>query len=314
MKKPWSILIVAITTVFSFFLQSCQQKGSAHTSSFLLGAPSDRSQILTPDLQSDLSQKVFKSSSHATTIAYNIMLPSSYSVNPGSRYPIILWLHGAAGGQRSIAPLSSRFRRAMDLGILRDSIVVFPESRPLSMWVNSNDESYMIEDIIIQELLPYISKNYKVLTGENNATVAGFSMGGYGAARIGLKYPQIFRNVIIVGAGTLDESLDNTPRADSAIRDNVLSRVFGNSRSYFYQQSPRYYANQNVLTINQAGLKFTVIVGSDDEVLDQNRRFSEYLDSLRIDTRLVVLPGVRHNLKEYFTAGGVEIFRSFLPW
>lgn len=313
MKKPWSIVIVAIAIASGFYLKSCQQKGNVYTSSYRLSAPADRPRTLAPSSQVSLDQKVFKSAPHGVSIPYAIMLPTSYSVSPQSRFPVILWLHGAAGGQRSIAPLMSRFRRAMDLGVMKESIVVFPESRPLSMWVNSKDNTYMIEDIIIKELLPYVAKSYNAMSGENSSAVAGFSMGGYGAARMGLKYPRIFNNVIMIGAGTLDESLDNTPRADSAIRDNVLSRVFGNSRSYFYQQSPRYIAKKNLGFIRQMSLRFTVIVGSDDEVLDQNRRFYEYLDSLGINARLVVLPGVRHNLKDYFTVGATEIFSSFLP-
>jgi enterochelin esterase-like enzyme len=313
MNNPWSIVIVAIAIASSFYLRSCQQKGNAYTDPYRLAATADRSRIHAPSSPVSLDQKVFRSTAHGISIPYAILLPASYSVNPQSRFPVILWLHGAAGGQRSIAPLTSRFRRAMDLGLMKESIVVFPESRPLSMWVNSKDNTYMIEDVIIKELLPNVVKSYNAMSGENSATLAGFSMGGYGVARMGLKYPQIFDNVIMIGAGTLDESLDNTPRADSAIRDNVLSRMYGNSSSYFYQQSPRYLAKRNVYAIKQMNLRFTIIVGSDDEVMDQNRRFSQYLESLDINVRLVVLPGVRHNLKDYFTVGGTKIFKSFLP-
>ena len=312
MNKPLSIVIVAIAIASGLYLQSCQQKGKANTGSYRIATPANSPRILPPASQSYIEQKVLTSSAHGTRIPYTIMLPPAYSANPESTYPVILWLHGAAGVQRTIAPLTSRFRSAMDLGLMQESIVVFPESRPLSMWVNSKDNTYMVEDIIINELLPHVLKSYKAFPGNNTATVAGFSMGGYGAARIGLKYPQIFKNVIMIGAGTLDESLDYTPRADPAIRDNVLSRVFGNSSIYFYQQSPIYYAKHNARTIKQTNLQITIIVGSDDEVLDQNRRFAQHLDSLSIDARLVVLPGLGHNLKDYLTAGGAEIFRSFM--
>jgi enterochelin esterase-like enzyme len=313
MKKLWSIVIVSIAIAFSFYLRSCQQKGNAYPSPYRLAATAERLPILAPNSQVYLDHKVFKSTAHGTTIPYAIMLPASYFVNPHSGFPVILWLHGAAGGRQSIAPLTSRFRRAMDLRVMKESIVVFPESNPLSMWVNSKDNTYMIENIIVKELLPHVVKSYNAISSDHSATVAGFSMGGYGAARLGLKYPQIFNNVLVIGAGTLDESLDNTPRADSAIRDNVLNRVFGNSNSYFYQQSPRYFAKNNVRAIKQMNSRFTIIVGSDDEVLDQNLSFSQYLDSLGIEPRLIVLPGVRHNLKDYFTVGGPEIFTSLLP-
>lgn len=313
MIQPWPILILtgAIAIASSFYLQSCQQKGKAYTSTYRLASPKHLSQTLAPSSLAYQYRQVFKSSTHRTVIPYTIMLPASYSVNSESRYPIILWLHGAAGGHRSIIPLTSRFQRAMDLGMMQESIIVFPESRPLSMWVNSKDNAYMIEDIIIKEFFPYVMKSYKVLPGENNATVAGFSMGGYGAARFGLKYPQIFSNIVMIGAGTLDQALDNTPRADPVIRDNVLSSVFGSSDTYFYQQSPRYYANKNISTIKKMSLKITVIVGTDDEVLDQNQRFFNYLESLGIHTTLALLPGVRHSLKDYFTFGTADIFRSF---
>lgn len=126
-----------------------------------------------------------------------------------------------------------------------------------------------------------------------------------------MKYPQLFSKIVMLGAGTLDPSLDNTPRADAEIRDNVLSKVFGNSSSFFYSQSPRHYAKKNLDLIKRTSPQLTLIVGTKDEVLDQNLRFFKYVRSLGLNPALVLLPGVNHSLKNYFMAGAEKIFKSF---
>ena len=234
------------------------------------------------------------------TITSAIILPPSYSDLHLKKYPLIVWLHGANGGTRSLIPLSSRFHDAMVKGLMPESIILLPESEPLSMWVNSYDKSYPIEDALVRDILPHIRNSYRVSLSRSSTTVAGFSMGGYGAARLGFKYSQVFGRIVMIGAGTLDPDLSNTPRADARTRDYVMSHVFGSSTEYFFKQSPRYLSSQYSRHAFQNPISITIVVGDQDEVYSQNLAFYKYLISLGLEPRLFVLSNVKHDLKSYF--------------
>jgi S-formylglutathione hydrolase FrmB len=48
------------------------------------------------------------------------------------------------------------------------------------------------ENYIAQDLVGYIDGHYRSLTGRNSRGLAGYSMGGYGTVRIGMKHPEVF--------------------------------------------------------------------------------------------------------------------------
>jgi S-formylglutathione hydrolase FrmB len=48
------------------------------------------------------------------------------------------------------------------------------------------------ESYILQELIPDVEGRYRTLTTREGRAIAGLSMGGYGALKFGVKYPQMF--------------------------------------------------------------------------------------------------------------------------
>ena len=75
--------------------------------------------------------------------------------------------------------------------------------------------------------------------------IEGFSMGGYGAARLGFKYPQLFASISILAAGPLDMDFAG-PRAiaDPAMRERVLKTTFGGDLDYYRSQNPNTVVQQ----------------------------------------------------------------------
>jgi pimeloyl-ACP methyl ester carboxylesterase len=92
------------------------------------------------------------------------------------------------------------------------------------------------------ELKPTISKvigGKFYCMGGNMLATDGFSMGGYGSARLGFKYPEVFRAVSIVGAGPMQAELIQAPRAGRKRAAEVLAKVYGSDQAYFRAVSPR---------------------------------------------------------------------------
>lgn len=273
-------------------------------------APSSNQPPL-PENNISLTKESVYSAELRQSIAYYILYPPSYIYNQARSYPVIIWLHGANGSQKSLRPLAERFIRAMGMGLMNDSIVIFPESEPLSMWVNSKNGTYPIESLVIEVMLPHIKKTLRVSTDRKDYYISGFSMGGYGAARLGFKYPNIFGSIVMVGAGTLDSTLDNTPRASRSVRDSVMQKVYGNDEAYFLSNSPRSISKSSPARRNpNVMIDITIIAGTADEVYEQNQNFNTYLESIGYRTKFISLLGVPHNLRDYVQAARVALFGS----
>jgi poly(3-hydroxybutyrate) depolymerase len=122
----------------------------------------------------------------------------------------------------------------------------------------------------------------------------GYSMGGYGAARLGFKYPELFRGVSIMGGGPLQAELIQAPRAGRQRAAEVLQRVYGGDQEYFRSVSPRRLAEQNATAISRDSV-IRQVCGDQDETYPVNVEFHEYLKRLGIPHTWTVLEGVDHN-------------------
>jgi len=118
-------------------------------------------------------------------------------------------------------------------------------------------------------------------------------MGGYGVARLGFKFPEIFRAVSMLGAGPLDPDFERTPRANPRSRDGLLERVYGD-RAYFREVSPWELATRNADAIRKDTL-LRIAVGDRDGTFALNEEFHEHLEKLKIPHEWTPLEGVEHD-------------------
>jgi S-formylglutathione hydrolase FrmB len=128
-------------------------------------------------------------------------------------------------------------------------------------------------------------------------------MGGYGAARLGFRYPKLFRHVSIMGAGPMQESLDSTPRASSKNAADLLNEVYGSDQAHFKRLSPRNYAEQNSAVLSQSS-HLRLVIGDQDETFENNDRFHAQLVRLGIPHDWIILPGISHNPMHLLSALG----------
>lgn len=145
---------------------------------------------------------VYHSNTCNTDRAFNILLPAGY--DGVKKYPVIYFQHGIFGDENCmINDDNNKFKYitanlAAD-GNAKEVIMVFghmyassdPNLKPCF-----SDEAVAPYDNFINELvndlMPYVEKNYSVLTGRENTAVCGFSMGGRESLFIGLQRSDLF--------------------------------------------------------------------------------------------------------------------------
>jgi enterochelin esterase-like enzyme len=130
--------------------------------------------------------------------AVAVYLPPDYDKST-QRYPVLYLLHGYTGDERgwmnpSYADLSETMDSLIRKNTIQPLIVVMPNAFNRfggSFYVNSVLSGNW-EDFIVRDLVTYIDAHYRTLPVAASRGIAGHSMGGYGALRIGMEHPDEF--------------------------------------------------------------------------------------------------------------------------
>jgi enterochelin esterase-like enzyme len=131
-----------------------------------------------------------------------IFLPPGYQHDKHRRYPVVYALHGYSIGAEQWSheihvPQTIEGAFAQGIG---EMIVVLPDSKTIyrgSMYSRSQTTGDF-EEFIAHDVVQYIDAHYRTLPDRKSRGLVGHSMGGYGASRIGMKYPDVFGSVYIM--------------------------------------------------------------------------------------------------------------------
>jgi poly(3-hydroxybutyrate) depolymerase len=248
-----------------------------------------------------VSFHTFDSVAAKSPVSYHIYKPKGYDQESTSRFPVVYWLHGSGGGLQGIPRVASWFDAAIEAGKTPPCLIVFVNGLAEGMYVDWKDGSTPIETMIIKELLPHIDSSFRTIPTRENRVLDGYSMGGYGAARLGFKYPELFKGISIMGGGPLQAELIQTPRAGRQRAAEILQKVYGGDQGYFRSVSPRQLAELNAETLRTDSV-IRQVCGDQDETYSNNIAFHQHLEKLGIPHQWQILEGVDHNPMKTLTA------------
>jgi enterochelin esterase-like enzyme len=173
-------------------------------------------------------------------------------------------------------------------------IVVFVNGLPRRLWTNSKDGRAPIETVFIEELIPNVDKTMRTIPRREGRVLEGFSMGGYGAARIGFRHPEMFCGISILAAGPLDPEFEGPRATGNPLRDQILEDVCEGDMDYFKATHPWTLAESGAEFLRKPGTIIRQAVGSKDFSFYLSRRFHEHLDALKIPHEFHVVEDVGH--------------------
>lgn len=264
MKHRAATAAQTIILAVSLFLLPTKLAAASDPDSWKWNDPKD---LKVPGLRHGTIQ----SPSMKRTVGFNIYLPPHYEQEPTRRFPVVYFLHGSGGTESSDAGLARPVHAEVVSGRIEPVIYVFPNGGASSGyrdWTNGNVKS---ETLLIQELLPHIDREFRTVNQATARGLCGFSMGGGGAIRLTLKYPELFGAAAALAAAL--EQSDTESGGDNCYR----------------------YAT--ALTKEQRDrLRLYFVVGEDDFLFPRHAPYLKHLKELGLGYTLVTHSKLGHNL------------------
>lgn len=257
-------------------------------------------------------ERAFASAILGRDARYHLYLPPGYDEDADDQYEVVYWLHGSGGyPPGAVQMLAKRFDTAMRSGRIPPAIVVFPDGFANSMWINARTGA-RVEDMIVRELVPHIDASYATLASREGRTVEGGSMGGYGAARLGFVYPELFSAVSSINPGPMQRRMDveDAPIVGRSGALEIFETVYGGDQAYFEAQSPWRLA-RSYTARRGPPLAVRLIFGEQDPITPVNRRYAAHLDALGIQHELIVVEGAGHDPRAMFAGMGDTYWTFF---
>jgi putative tributyrin esterase len=247
--------------------------------------------VLTPTPANPGVQTIqFESKLVGKTLPYNVLLPVNYNQTESrtKRYPVIYLLHGLSGHYSNWLEKT----RLADYAASYEFIIVMPEGNDGWYTDSATVPTDKYESYILQELIPDVEKRFRASSDAGSRAIAGLSMGGYGALKFGVKYPQRFVFVAsmsgALGAASWTES--DLKGLEFILRS--LQSVYGS------ESSPTRLANdlsklyRDLPAASIASLPYIYLdCGTEDPLLPVNRDFVAILMTRKIPHEYRQLPG-----------------------
>jgi enterochelin esterase-like enzyme len=245
-----------------------------------------------------LQYRTFESAAAATTVSFHIYLPPQYASQPSARFPVLYWLHGSGNGTLGIDNLANYFGTAMAQGRIPPMLIVFPNGMTYSMWCDSKDGDVPMESVVIDDLIPHVDATFRTVARRSGRILDGFSMGGQGAGRLGLRRPDLFAGVSMLGAGPIQLDFLDAPEGKTTppkLRAQIYEDVWGSDPAYYLTQHPWTIAVDRAEAIIALQTKIRQGIGSLDALVPMNQDFDAHLTDLGIPHQYSVVSGVGHN-------------------
>lgn len=235
--------------------------------------------------------KIFTSTlySRSLHIDWNYDLYLTRKTTQNSKYKLLILLHGLYGNHTNFID-SNR----IDVKSILDKLLLKNDQALIVAIVDGFNSFYIdsptgmkMESAIMTDLIPYLRKKFPI---KDQIDIGGISMGGYGAARLALKYPTQFKKVFLISPAVwqimdIPRPIYNSIHA-FAMHDNNWSI------NCYRQLFPTEYVNEQSKQIN-----FRIEISQQDKIVPINsvELFVKELNKNKNKVEFIIDPIGDHN-------------------
>jgi len=141
---------------------------------------------------------LYKCTMTGLTRACYVYTPPKYDEEPEKRYPVIYLQHGA--GENEVGWFWQGKANYIEDNLLadgkcRETIIVVNDGYAFKPDGTSNKPMGTIEDVLVEDCIPYIDANFRTIPDRAHRAMAGLSMGGMQSNAGVMRHPEAFANV-----------------------------------------------------------------------------------------------------------------------
>ena len=157
-----------------------------------------------------------------------VYTPYGYEKNTKTRYPVLYLLHGAGGDEEAWSSMGRTAQILDNLiakGLAKPMIVVMPNGNPNQQaaqtfglptteydWRDPANRNLYVQSLV-EEIVPFIEKNYRTVAKKSHRAIAGLSMGGGHTIAASGMYPNAFDYICPLSMGA-----QRTPELDAQLQ------------------------------------------------------------------------------------------------
>jgi enterochelin esterase-like enzyme len=272
------------------------------------------SPALSQDASSPVTQEDFFSTTLNRTYQYQLYLPAGYETSEQD-YPVIYLLHGRGDTMEAWLNVRDTLDELIAAGDVPPLIAVMPDmpsNERAGYYIDSQYTGTLyraesVETAFMDDLILHIESTYRALTNREGRLLGGYSMGGYGALRYAMAYPERFGGAIVLSPAVYTP----LPPADSSTRE---FGAFGTGDSLFDDEI---YQRLNypalVEPLEKSGLPLHIFIAvGDDEWKNPNPE--DRLHDLDMEAHLVYnviarIPNVTSEFRVYDGGHDWDVWR-----
>lgn len=230
----------------------------------------------------------FKSNLVGAELPYEVLLPADYNLATAKakRYPVLYLLHGLGGNPRSWLNLGVREASAR-----YPLIVVLAEGRASFYTDSASAPAEKFESYFVRELVPDVDRRFRTVAGRDGRAIGGLSMGGYGALKFAVKYPEMFAVAASMSGALGSSSWQKEEQIPASLRA-ILVNIFGAPDNPTHASNDLFRLIAAMPPERRAQLPFLYLdCGTEDFLFESNRQFAVLLNERKIKHEYRELPG-----------------------
>lgn len=187
---------------------------------------------------------------------YDVYLPAGYNPKANRKYAVLYLM---AGFLNNHSDMWTKMNTQKMLDQARQNtgkpvIAVFVDG--FNSWYINSRRGMQMQSAIIHDLMPNVEKNYQVSKKASQTAIGGLSMGGYGASRLALKYPNKFSKVLAYSPA-IYKKLPKKNQKNTSI-------AFADKKGRLTQKNYKKYDPSNYINKKSRHIKFYVETSKSD--------------------------------------------------
>ncbi len=230
-----------------------------------------------------LQDPVLHSKSLGRSMTYRILLPRDYFAG-SQTYPVLYLLHGWHGDFQNWSTLTKLTRYAENIPL----IVVMLDAGD-SWYVDSASVAQdKFEQYVVRDVIQEVDQRWRTVRSAHGRVVAGLSMGGYGAVKFALEYPDVFGLAASL-SGAFNAALPELGEERADLQPSLRS-AFGDAHNKTREQNDL-YALANAAKVQKVPYLYIDCGNQDSSFLEPNRRLAAILSRRKFAYEYHEYPG-----------------------